>query len=97
MVPFLMPAKSGDHAVTIAFVLDLEHDALVGLVGSGNRFCDNAIEASTFDPNYNYENLLLGPSGEPVRFSPLRSQMRFATGKRARWMQASLTRWLSVS
>lgn len=35
------------------------------------------IEASTFDPNYNYENLLLGPSGEPARFSPLRSQMRF--------------------
>jgi lipopolysaccharide assembly outer membrane protein LptD (OstA) len=35
------------------------------------------IEASTFDPNYNYENLLLGPSGEPARYSPLRSQMRF--------------------
>jgi hypothetical protein len=30
---FLVPAKTGDHAVAIALVLHLEHHALVGLVG----------------------------------------------------------------
>jgi LPS-assembly protein len=35
------------------------------------------IDASTYDPNYNFENLLLGPTGEPSHYSPLRSQMRF--------------------
>jgi lipopolysaccharide assembly outer membrane protein LptD (OstA) len=35
------------------------------------------IAASQFDPNYNYENLVLGPGGVPTHYSPLRSQMRF--------------------
>lgn len=35
------------------------------------------IDASQYDPNYNYETLFLGPGGEPTHYSPLRSQMRF--------------------
>jgi LPS-assembly protein len=35
------------------------------------------VDASSYDPNYNYEYLLGGPAGEPTHYSPLRSQVRF--------------------
>ena len=41
---FLVPAKPGDHAVAIALVLDLEHHALVRLVGPRDRLGDDAVE-----------------------------------------------------
>src|SRR5579864_298856 len=47
-IAFLVPAKAGHHAVTVTLVLDLEHHALVGLVGSGYRLGDDAVEAGAF-------------------------------------------------
>src|SRR5258708_212522 len=40
-----VPSKAGDDAVAIALVLDLEHDALVGLVGAGYRLWRPPCEA----------------------------------------------------
>ncbi len=44
-----MPAETGDHAVAIALVLDLEHHALVGLVGSRNRLGHDAVESGALE------------------------------------------------
>ena len=44
-----MPAESGDDAVAVALVLDLEHDALVGLVRAVGGFGDDAVEAGAFE------------------------------------------------
>src|SRR5215472_2272463 len=41
---FLVPAKSCDHAVAIALVLDLEHHAFVGLVGSRRKLGHDAVK-----------------------------------------------------
>ena len=46
---FAIPAKARNHAVAITFVLDLEHDALVGLVGKIVRLGDYAVEAGAFE------------------------------------------------
>ena len=48
-ITFLMPPEARNHAVAIALVLDLEHHAFVGLVGSVSRFRDYAVEARPFE------------------------------------------------
>src|SRR6476646_8620471 len=40
----LVPAEAGHDAVALALVLDLEHDALVRLVGAVDRLGDDAVE-----------------------------------------------------
>src|SRR5579871_2733838 len=47
--PLLIPAESRHHAVAIALMLDLEHDALVGLVGDRERLGHDAIEPRAFE------------------------------------------------
>ena len=44
-----MPAKAGNDTIALALVLDLEHHALVGFVGSRNELSDDAVEASTLE------------------------------------------------
>ena len=39
----LMPAKTGNDAITVALVLDFQHHPLVRLVGSGFRLGDNTV------------------------------------------------------
>ena len=46
---FLVPAKTGHHAVAIALVLDLEHHALVRLVGACDRLGHDAVETGAFE------------------------------------------------
>src|SRR5437868_330794 len=45
-----MPAKSRNHAVAVAFVLHLQHGALVGLVHAGNQLRYHAVEARALKP-----------------------------------------------
>ncbi len=49
-----VPAEAGDDAVTVTLVLDLEEGALVGGVGAGEGFGDDAVETGAFE------------AGEPV-------------------------------
>src|SRR5580700_4060034 len=44
-----MPSKSRNHAVAVALVLDLEHHALIRLVGSVGLFRDYAVEACSLE------------------------------------------------
>ena len=44
-----MPSKSRNHAVAVALVLDLEHHALIRLVGSVCPFRDYAVEARSLE------------------------------------------------
>jgi hypothetical protein len=44
-----VPAEPADHAVALALVLDLEHDALVGLVGAGGGLGHHAVEAGALE------------------------------------------------
>src|SRR5215475_2344521 len=44
-----MPAKAGNHAVAIAFVLYLEHHAFIRLVGSVQGFRHYAVETRTLE------------------------------------------------
>ena len=44
-----VPAKAGHHAVAIALVLHLEHHALVGLVGAGDRLGHHAVETRSLE------------------------------------------------
>src|SRR5207249_5846772 len=46
---FFVPAKAGNDTVALAFVFDLEHHALVGLVGPRNRLGDDAVETSALE------------------------------------------------
>src|SRR5439155_19456513 len=46
---FLVAAKAGNDAIALALVLDLEHQPLIGLVGSGNRLGDHAVEAGALE------------------------------------------------
>ena len=48
-VAVLVPAKAGDDAVAVALVLDLEHDALVRLVGAADRLGHHAVEPGAFE------------------------------------------------
>ena len=45
----LVPAESGDNAIAVALVLDLEHDAPVRLIDAVLRFCHHAVEARTLE------------------------------------------------
>ena len=45
----LVPAKAGNDTIAIALVLDLEHHALVGFVGSRNRLGDDAVETGALE------------------------------------------------
>jgi len=45
----LVPAETCDDTVAVAFVLDLQHDAFIRLVGAGDIFCHDSIEASAFE------------------------------------------------
>ncbi len=44
-----MHPVTGDNALGGTRVLDLEHDALVGLVGPGQRFGDDPVEPGAFE------------------------------------------------
>src|SRR5215469_12316247 len=44
-----MPPKAGDHAVAVAFVLDLKHHPLIRLVGSVNWFRDDTVKTGTLE------------------------------------------------
>src|SRR5262245_12129703 len=43
---FLVPAKAGNNTIALALVLDLEHHALIRLIGSQSRLGDDAVETS---------------------------------------------------
>ena len=45
----LMPTKSGDDAIAIPLMLDLEHDALVGLVRSFARLRHDTVQTGAFE------------------------------------------------
>ena len=45
----LVPAEAGDHAISSAGVLDLEHGALARLVRRVEGLGDDAVEAGTFE------------------------------------------------
>ena len=45
----LVPAEAGDDAVAVALMLDLEHGAFVGLVGSVEELGHDAVEAGAFE------------------------------------------------
>src|ERR1700687_4346303 len=45
-----VPSKAGHDAIAVALMLDLEHHALVGLIGAGNRLGHNPVEAGAFKP-----------------------------------------------
>lgn len=45
---FPVPAEAGDDAIAVALMFDLEHDALVRLVGSREGLGDDAVEACAF-------------------------------------------------
>lgn len=47
--PALVHPVAGDDAVGRALVLDLEHEALVGLVGDVDRLGDDAVEARALE------------------------------------------------
>ena len=63
----LVPSKAGNHAVAIALVLDLEHHALVRLVGPGNRLGHHAVETRAFEA--------AKPIRRDARFAGCRRQM----------------------
>ena len=44
-----VPAEACDDAVAVALVLDLQHGALVGLVGAGEWLGDDAVEAGALE------------------------------------------------
>ena len=46
---FFVPAESGDYAVTVALVLDLEHCALVGLIGKIDWLGYDTVETGSFE------------------------------------------------
>src|ERR1700689_3262795 len=62
-----VPSKAGHDAIAVALMLNLEHHALVRLIGAGNRLGDNSVEARAFK------------TSEPIRrdtcFASCRSQM----------------------
>ena len=66
-VASFVPSKAGHDAIAVALMLDLEHHALVGLIGAGNRLSDHTVEARAFK------------APEPIRrdtwFTRCRSQM----------------------
>src|SRR6266852_3233292 len=66
-VASFVPSKSSHDAIAVALMLNLEHHALVGLIGAGNRLCHNPVEARAFK------------APEPIRrdswFTRCRSQM----------------------
>src|SRR5215468_756645 len=43
-----MPAEPGDHAIAVALVLDLQHHALVGLVGACEWLGHDTVETCAF-------------------------------------------------
>ena len=47
-IAFLVPAKTGDDTIAIAFVLDLEHGAFIGLIDAGEGLCNDAVETGSF-------------------------------------------------
>src|SRR5688500_3176335 len=49
LVTLLVPAKARHDTIAVALVLDLEHHALVRLVGHGPRLRDDAVEPGAFE------------------------------------------------
>src|SRR5437588_3630627 len=45
----LVPAKPRHHAIAIAFVLDLEHHALVGLIAAADGFGDHSVKSRALE------------------------------------------------
>src|ERR1700687_4412519 len=41
----LVPSKASHDAIAVALMLDLEHHALIRLIGAGNRLGHNPVEA----------------------------------------------------
>ena len=87
---FLVPAEAGDDAVAVALVLDLEHDALVGLIDAGDGFGDNAVETSAFEAAEPVDGTLrsrvagvMWMGGAAVASSDSSSARRFSKGSLA--------------
>jgi len=53
-----VPAESGNNTITIPFVLDFEHHALVRLIEDVDRFGDDTIKAGAFKATKPIEGLL---------------------------------------
>ena len=66
-VVLLIPAKAGHHAVAIALVFDLQHGALVGLIGASDRLGHNAVETCALEA--------AKPIGSKVRIGRRRREM----------------------
>src|ERR1700730_6360540 len=49
-VASFVPSKPGHDAIAIALMLDLEHHALVRLIGAGNRLGPKPVEARALGP-----------------------------------------------
>jgi hypothetical protein len=49
LVALLVPTKASHHAVTVAFVLYLQHHPLVGLVGAVARLRHHSVQAGAFE------------------------------------------------
>src|SRR6266446_10516061 len=47
-VASFVPSKASHDAIAVALMLDLEHHALVRLMGAGNRLGHNPVEARAF-------------------------------------------------
>jgi hypothetical protein len=47
---FFVPSKTGDDAIAVPLMLDLQHDALVRFVSSGNQLSHHSIEARALEP-----------------------------------------------
>src|SRR6202022_2976396 len=47
-VASFVPSKASHDAIAVALMLDLEHHALVRLIGAGNRLGHNPVEARAF-------------------------------------------------
>ena len=76
---FLMPPKSGDHAIAVALVLHLQHHPLVRLVGPGHRLGHNPVKPRAFKPPK--------PIRSHTRIPRSRSQVKRRRGRRKQRLQ----------
>src|SRR5271156_5375814 len=75
----LVPSKAGHDAIAVALMLDLEHDALVRLIGAGNWLGHDAIEARAFKAPE--------PIGRDTWIAGCGSEMDWRLGGGQRWFQ----------
>ena len=77
----LVPSKARDHAIAIALVLDLEHHALVRLIGARGRLGHDAVETGAFEA--------AEPVGGDILIVGCRRQMERRLGRRRAAIRAS--------